>query len=419
VHGCTAVAAVLVALLAPSARAATWPSGFETRTLAGGIRHAVDAAWAPDGRLFVASRLGEVYVVDGGERRKVVDISSHVNSYGDRGLEGIAVDSDFADNGYLWLLYVYEPDRDRRAASGPRTSRLTRVTIRGDGEASGETVVLGRSKHRRCPAPRNSSDCIPADNESHMVGTVRSASDGTLWVGAGDAADENIVDPLSLRAQDVKSYAGKILHVDRRGRGVRGHPYCRTHGGDGNLGRVCAKVYATGLRNPYRFTLRPGGGLIAGDVGWSTQEELDLVAAGRDYGWPCYEGGAGTAHGAKTPRWRDERACSGPHGMYSLKGRRAPRPPVYSYAHHGRTAAIIGGPRLPRDTAYPGSYAGRVFVADFTRGIVSTFDPDTRRAKRFATGVGAVDLELAPDGNVAYVDIGDEAVREIVRAPGR
>jgi glucose/arabinose dehydrogenase len=406
----------MLALLSPAADAASWPGGFGTRTLAGGIKHALDASWAPDGRLYVASRLGQVYAVDphSGARRKVVDISRHVNSYGDRGLEGIAVDSDFAHNRYLWLLYVYEPNPDRRTESGQRTARLTRVTVRDDGTTGGQTVVLGRSKRRRCPRPRNASDCIPADGESHMVGTVRSADDGTLWVGSGDGAGEDGVDPLALRAQDVKSYAGKILHVDRAGRGVSGHPYCRTHGGDGDLARVCAKVYALGFRNPYRFAPRPGGGLIAGDVGWSTREELDFVDAGRNYGWPCYEGGAGTAHGAKTPQWRDERACSGTHGMYASKGRRAAHPPAYDYAHHGSTAAIIGGPQLRKGAPYPASYAGRVFFADFTRGTLSTFDPATRRARRLATGVGAVDIELAPDGHLAYVDIGDEAVREIV-----
>ena len=413
---CATAGAILLAALPAAAHAATLRSGFETRTLAGGIKHVLDVSWAPDGRLFAASRLGQVYVVDPstGGKRKVVDISSHVNSYSDRGLEGIAIDSDFAHNGYLWLLYVYEPNPKKRTDSGPRTSRLTRVTVHSDGSASRETVVLGKSNKTRCPTPKNASDCIPADGESHMVGTVRSARDGTLWVGSGDGGTAERLDQRSLRAQDVRSYAGKILHVDRAGRGLPGHPFCRRKPGHDDLTRVCAKVFAKGLRNPYRFTFRPGGGLIAGDVGWSTQEELDYVLAGRNYGWPCYEGGAGTAHGAKTPKWRDERACSGPHGMYALKGPRAPVAPFFSYLHHGNTAAIIGGPRFPGGAGYPDSYRGRIFFGDFMRGKISTYDPATRTTATFATGVGAVDLELAPDGRLAYADIGDEAVREIV-----
>jgi glucose/arabinose dehydrogenase len=387
--------------------------GFHQRTLAGGIRQAIDVAWAPDGRMFVASKLGRVYVVDPGEDaepRKIVDISSHVNVYSDRGLQGIAVDSDFAKNGYLWLLYVREPDPDTREATGPRSSRLTRVTVRPDGSTSGETVVLGTSKRTRCPAPRNGRDCIPADNRSHVVGTVRSAPDGTLWVGTGDASNDEVRDPLSLRAYDVRSYAGKILHVDRRGRGLPGHPFCRPGSGKpDDLKRVCAKVFARGLRNPYRFTLRPGGGVIAGDVGWATHEELDLVSKGRNYGWPCYEGGAGTARGARTPEWRGTSACA---KVYADGGRGA-RPPLFDYPH-GRTAAIIGGPRFPGGGGYPGSYRGRIFFGDFSKGVIRAYDPDTRKVSSFAGGVGVVDLELAPNGRLVYVNIAAESVNEIV-----
>ena len=48
---------------------------------------------------------------------------------------------------------------------------------------------------------------------------------------------------------------------------------------------------------------------------------------------------------------------------------------------------------------------------------MSTYDSDTRTTRQFATGVGAVDIEVAPDGHIVYVDIGDEAVREIVATP--
>jgi glucose/arabinose dehydrogenase len=410
-----AAAALAVALAGSPAEAVTVKSGFKVRTLASVVQP-ISVAWGPDGRMFVATKTGLVYAVDPGHSpRKIVDISGHVNTYSDRGLEGIAVDSDFATNHYLWMLYVYEPGH-KPDDTGPKTSRLTRVTVHPDDTASKETVVLGKSHPKHCPAPSNKSDCIPAENMSHMVGTVRSAPDGTLWVGSGDGSNFDIVDPLSLRAQNERSYAGKIVHVDRAGHGLPGHPFCRPGSGPDDLTRVCAKVYAKGLRNPYRFSFRPGGGLVAGDVGWATQEEIDVVFAGRNYGWPCYEGGAGTAHGAKTPRWRKKPPCKGKGGMYSLEGTsRAAIPPVFSYPH-GQTAAIIGGPVFPGGGGYPAAFGGKVFFADFPSSTISTFDPGTRKAKRFASGAGAVDLELAPNGHLVYVDIGAEAVREIAPA---
>lgn len=413
---CATLVALLAAMHAAPADAASVRSGFAIHNIAEGIKQATDVSWDPSGRMYVATKVGRVYVVDpGGHPRKLLDISSHVNTYSDRGLEGLAVDSDFAANHYLWLVYVYEPNSKRTTSTGPKTSRLVRVTVHADGTVGPETIVLGRSTAHRCPKPGNHSDCIPADGPSHMVGTVRSVPDGTLWVGSGDASTYEHLDPASLRAQNVKSYAGKILHVDRRGRGIPGHPFCRPRHGQGDdLTRVCAKVYARGLRNPYRFNFRPGGGLIAGDVGWRTREELDFVFRGRNYGWPCYEGGAGTRYGAKEPTWRHRSACDGSHGMYSKEGTKsAARPPVLDYPH-GKTSAIIGGPEFPGGGGYPGSYTGRIFFGDFPSGKISTFNPKTRAVSRFATGVGVVDLEIAPDGRLVAVDIGAEEIREFV-----
>src|SRR5919202_1567782 len=89
---CATVGAIFLAALPTAAHATTLRSGFETRTLAGGIKHALDVSWAPDGRIFVASRLGDVWVVDpsAGTKRKVVDISRHVNTYRSGGVERIA-----------------------------------------------------------------------------------------------------------------------------------------------------------------------------------------------------------------------------------------------------------------------------------------------------------------------------------------
>ena len=93
--------------------------------------------------------------------------------------------------------------------------------------------------------------------------------------------------PLFYRTYDPTSFAGKIIHVDRQGRGLANHPFCP---GDADLTHVCTKVYATGFRNPFRFTLRPGRGPAVGDVGYITYEELNLIQPGANYGWPCYEG---------------------------------------------------------------------------------------------------------------------------------
>src|SRR5438309_11531385 len=164
------------------------PNGFEVRTVAAGLSLPTAITWAPDGRMFIAQKKGTVLVVNpNGTTQQLLDISSHVYGVADRGLLGIAADSDFATNHWLYLLYVYNPTPEPSGLA--RTSRLTRVTVNDDNTVSAETVILGTISTPPCPAPSNSVDCIPSDMDSHSIGTVRSAPDGTLWLGNGDASD--------------------------------------------------------------------------------------------------------------------------------------------------------------------------------------------------------------------------------------
>lgn len=234
-----------------------------------------------------------------GALHPLLDISARVNSYSDRGLLGIATDKDFASNGYLYLLYVYELDPLVPDSSGPMVSRLTRVTVNPDNTLENpsdpETVILGKDVSGPCPEPDNTRDCIPADYKWHVIGTVRSdPEDGTLWVGTGDT-HAPLVDARSYRPYDESTFAGKIIHVERNGQGLSDHPFCSA---DTNLSHTCTKLYAKGFRNPFRFSVRSGKGPVVGDVGSEHREELDLLKPGRNYGWPCY---GGRSHSALRP----------------------------------------------------------------------------------------------------------------------
>ena len=412
--------ALLVAWIAtpigvPAAGAATLPTGFEERTVASGLTAPTAVDWAPDGRMFVAEKAGRVRVVTSSGTlvaTPLLDISDHVHPSGDRGLLGVAVDSNFASNRYLYLLYTY--DTSSSHPTGPKTSRLTRVTVNSNNTASGETVLVGSIGAAPCPAPSNTNDCVPSDGGSHSIGTVRSAPDGTVWAGSGDGADYGRVDERSLRAQDEQSFAGKLIHVDRNGRGLPGHPFCP---GETDLTKVCTKVWGKGLRNPFRFSLRPNGAPAVGDVGWGSAEEMNLTQAGRNYGWPCYEGrsrvGGFTGFGA----------CS---ALYSKEGTTAGVTfPDYFYLHSGSGAAIVGGPTY-NGGPYPDEFDGDLLFGDYVRGWIKRleFDGSGRPAgtKDFATDWYGVDLELR-NGELYYADFGDGSrgqgsVRRISYSPG-
>ncbi len=397
----------LALIAAAPAGATTLPSGFAEADLTTGFLNSpTAAAFAPDGRRFLTEKGGRVRVVSatGAVRSTpLLDLTAKVNSYSDRGMLGIATDKDFATNGYLYLLYVAEVNPMVQDASAPTVSRLTRVTVRPDNTlvnpSNPETVILGTDANGTCEQPDNARDCIPADYYWHTIGTVRSDPvDGTLWVGNGDA-HPHAVNATSYRPYDEQTLAGKIMHIDRNGRGLPGHPFCPT---ETDLTKTCTKIYAKGFRNPFRFTLRPGKGPVVGDVGASDREEIDLIKPGQNYGWPCYEGTV------RTPLYRTQSRCL---QEYAKEGTAAAHtPPNWDYAH-ADGASTVGG-AVYNGTRYPADYRGDIFVGDYVQGWVKRLDVDSSDrvtavhdfASNWPTGV---EIQSAPgDGDIAYTDLG-------------
>lgn len=412
----TVIGAVCLLLLTAGQAAAaptSLPAGFEEVTTAAFGRAVIatptEVAWTPDGRMLITDKDGRLAVMTAGGPQVVLDLRARVNNYRDRGLLGLAVDRDFATNGWVYLLYTVEPDPLNPDGGGPTVSRLTRITLNNDNTvanpSSPETVILGKSPSIPCPPAANDVDCIPADYDWHTIGTVRvDPVDGTLWVGSGDAIYSYVVQEKVFEVQDDHSYRGKILHVGRDGRGLPGHPFCP---GNANYDDACTKVYAKGFRNPFRFSVRPGKGPVTGDVGADDWEEINLLKPGGNYGWPCYEGAARQTVHRETPR------CQALYGQEGTA--QAATPPSYAYPHAGEGASAVGGP-VYAGTNYPSSYQGDAFVADYARGwvkrmklgasgdtVVSVENFASYSAGAMPTFVG---LHQSPAGNIAYLDMG-------------
>ena len=173
---------------------------------------------------------------------------------------------------------------------------------------------------------------------------------------------------------------------------------------------------AYGLRNPYRFTFRPGTNeLWVADVGWNTWEEIDRIANPTDstienFGWPCYEGVG------RQPAW-DNLNVNICENLYAA-GASAVTAPYFTYSHNAPpdaarcttgggaiTGIAFGGP------PYPVQYHGALFFADYVKKCLWAMMPganglpDSTNIRTIATGVTPVDIEAAPDGRLYYVDI--------------
>lgn len=380
-----------------TARPLLLPDGFTREVVVSGLNLPTAFAHLPDGRFLIAEKRGMVWLYSEGDPQPTpfLDIQDRVNNFHDRGLLGITVDPAFSTNGYVYLLYIYENDASNR--SGTKTGRLARYTAVGDtASPASEFVVLGKMVGASCRLFPAGADCIPADSPSHSVGNLKFASDGTLFVTLGDASWFDRVDVDALRAQDLDSLAGKLVRITPTGQGVASNPFW-----NGDASAIRSKVWSYGLRNAYRFNLRPGTLTpYVGDVGWSSWEEINVARPGSNFGWPCYEGPQPQPGYAVLPRCLE---------LYA-RGPSAVKMPLHAWTHDvGQTAT---GGAFFTGTSYPPEYRGVYFFGDYASGWIGTLRVDENdqlipgSVTMFATEqAGLVDLEIGPDGLLYKLDI--------------
>ena len=343
----------------------TQPAGFtRDESWVTGLSDATALAQAADGRWFVATQGGALRVVKGGTLLAAPFVQLTVDSSGERGLIGVALHPDFASNGYVYVYYT--------STENGTHNRISRFTASDD-------VALAGSEAKLIDLPALSS----ATN--HNGGALHFGIDGKLYVGVGDNAN-------GARAQDGNSVFGKLLRVNDDGSIPSDNPFYAASTG------LARAVWAYGLRNPYTFAVQPGTGRIhINDVGEDSWEEINLGAAGANYGWPGSEGPDGVTTGITGPAFAYKHAPtsppgSGPGGFFT-------------------GIAIAGGSFYPSSGPFPATYQGSYFFADFGSGFVARFDAANNAAYAFGSVSGEpVDMRTGLDGAL-YVLTRDRIVR--------
>jgi aldose sugar dehydrogenase len=267
---------------------------FRVEVVAASLEHVWSLAFAPDGRLFVTERPGRVRILDLTARTSEVALTlDDVFAQGEAGALGLALDPNFAESR---LVYVYY---SARVSGGNAVNRVVRYREAG-GRLAERAVLL---------------DNIPAA-AIHDGGRVRFGPDGLLYATAGDAA-------VTSLSQDLASPAGKILRLNPDGTTPRGNPFG-------------SPIYSYGHRNPQGLDWHPAtGALWASEHGNTGNDEINVIDAGQNYGWPRIEGSE-TQAGMQTPIVFFNPAIA-PSGASFYRGQRFP-----AFANNLFVAALRG-----------------------------------------------------------------------------
>lgn len=289
-----------------------------------------------DSRLFVVEQPGRVRIIENGQLQATpfLDITDRVRSGGERGLLGLAFHPAFNSNGWFFVNYT---DQDG-------ATRIERYNVRAGGRNFAD------------PASARRLLTIAQPFANHNGGMITFGADGMLYIGMGDGGSGG--DPQN-NGQSLNTLLGKMLRIDVD----RGDPY-GVPADNPYVGRAGARaeIWATGLRNPWRFSFdRTTGLLYVADVGQNAWEEVHVVPAreaGVNYGWKIMEG----AHCFRTEEC-DRAGLHIPQLEYS----------------HSDGCSITGG-YVYRGKQLP-SLLGHYFYADYCKGWVRSF--------RFADGRAA------------------------------
>jgi glucose/arabinose dehydrogenase len=394
------------------------PAGFADEIVLRGLAEPLGLAFARDGSVVVAEKGGKVKVFPrlGVARHEVfADLGARLFRLGDRGLFGLALDPAFPQPPRLYVLYTFDGPV---SAVEPRRRRRCPPLFDGGCVVSGRLSLLERGG-RETVLLAGWCQQFP----SHGVGDLALGPDGALYASGGEGADYSRVDTGAagacgdpageggaLRAQDALTagdplgLSGAVTRLDLR---------TGSH-----------RLVAFGLRNPFRFALRPGTSeLWIGDVGSTRADELDVAdgaaAEPRNFGWPCYEG--------RGPlRSYDEANVPLCERLYSAGGAAEAEAvferdePLLDGDPCGSGTQALSGLSFYTGGSYPSRYRGALFLADYARRCIWAMLPDDRgrpdpsRVELFRTGVAnPVELVTGPGGDLFYLDFAGGAVHRL------
>jgi len=261
---------------APASRAA-----FAKRVVTTGLANPFQIVWGPDDYLWVTERTtGRISRIlpSNGSSTPAIVIADLVTG-GPGGLLGMALDPGLlkgTGNDYVYVAYTYDADADPATVS--RRAKIVRFTYDSSAHALGNATDILAG--------------LPAGTD-HQGGRLVIGPDRKLYFTIGDlGADQlaNFCKPnraqsmptaAQLQARDWSLYEGKVLRLNLDGSIPPDNP---------TIAGVRSHIYSYGHRNPQGLAFAPDGKLYESEHGPNTDDEVNLIRAGGNYGWPYVAG---------------------------------------------------------------------------------------------------------------------------------
>ena len=359
----------LCALLLPGLALGAAPARAESviETSGGPVRveqvaDGLDEPWAlaflPDGAVLVTERAGRLWHLSSGVWTPITGLPK-VFEEGQGGLLDVMVPRDFAQSREVWLSYALPVDGGGATAVGKGRlvdDRLEgfRTLFHGDGLGGGR----------------------------HFGSRLVEAVDGSVFLTTGDRG----TGPEGQQAQDPARVEGKVIHLNRDGT-----PATRLSG-------ARAGVFSLGHRNMQGAALDADGNLWVVEHGAQGGDELNLVQAGRNYGWPVISYG--------------ENYGGGQIGIGTAQ------PGMEQPLHYWVPSIAPSGLMIYQGALFP-DWRGDVFTGSLNSDFIARLDPDSGYAEErlASTETGRVrDIVEAPDGTIWFLSVYDGAIYRLTPA---
>ncbi len=220
----------------------------DTNSVVTGLDTPWEILWGPDDHIWITERYGRVSRLnpENGELHTLITIDE-VHEEGESGLLGMALHPDFSENPHVYLVYNY-------LSGSSIKEKLVRYTYTNENLSSPHTLIDG-------------IEGSSIHNGSRIV--IDSLS--KLYFSTGDAS-------VTSYSQDLNSLNGKILRINLDGSIPEDNPFQDSY------------IWTYGHRNPQGLVISPDGTMYSSEHGPVSDDEVNIIERGRNYGWPDVKG---------------------------------------------------------------------------------------------------------------------------------